>query len=142
MPNWILLDQTFRLTPWSLQEHADYVLGQYGKLITQDATKAQEYVDGYVKAEADFDQAYANQGEFLKRSCEEQGKPVQTLPDIVKIVWDPATRLAASVAAAVPVQQTVVAPTPDVTDIPVDPVVDVPVMPDTAIVDATEPATA
>ncbi len=103
MPNWTLLDSKFRLTPWSIQEHADYVLKQYGGLLTKSPQDAQAYVDGYLLAQADFEQAYANQSEFLIRSSQENGGNYQALPDLNLIDWDPARKMAALATATQPV---------------------------------------
>jgi hypothetical protein len=117
MPNFQVLSDTFRLTPWSLQEHADYVLQEYGKLLSRPDA-AQAYVDGYKDAEEKFDQAYANQQEFLNRTTMAVGAQPQVLPVIQRIDWDPVKRLAAITAATqAPVE---VAPTPAPTVAPVE----------------------
>ncbi len=93
MPDFHRLDQKFRLTPWSLKEHAGYVAGTYGSLLGQDAMKAAEYVEGYKKAEAAFDSAYELQRQLLRNSMHNEGEKPQELLDPVKMEWDPTKTL-------------------------------------------------
>ncbi len=90
MPNYPVLDQAFRLLPWSLVEHRGYVLGQYGAIKgTMGEEAAAEYLATYRKKEAEADAAYEVQRANLRNSSVATGTAPQELPDLVKIPWDP-----------------------------------------------------
>lgn len=97
-PNLKKLDDAFRLTPWSDVTHADFIAGNYGSLL-ENPERAEQYVDGYEKAEKRFDEAYEEQRKLLSEASKRSGESGQTLPDIEKIDWDPRKRFAKAVKA-------------------------------------------
>lgn len=95
MAHFPTLDKNFRLQPWAILEHSDYVAGQYGAYIGQgDKVKAESYLKRYREKEAEFDAAYAAQEEFIRNSQVQLGQKPQELSPFVKIEWDPQKRFA------------------------------------------------
>lgn len=93
MQDFSKIDKRLGLTPWSLQEHANYVASKYGSLL-QDPQIAEAYVTQYEKKEEEFDVAYELQKELLKNSSITAGGEPQKLPDIQKIDWNPRPKFA------------------------------------------------
>lgn len=89
MPNFLKLDKAFRLSPWNIQTHADYVAGQYGAMMAQSPEKAKAYLAAYRKKEEEFDAAYEEQCAAVKRSQTMLGQAPQELLPLVKIDWNP-----------------------------------------------------
>lgn len=96
MPDFNKLDTAYRLTPWTLQDHADYVAGRYGSLL-QDPKSAEKYLEGYLAAEKRFDESHDFQVKMLSESSKRAGEKPQELVKPTKIDWDPRKRFAAGV---------------------------------------------
>lgn len=95
MANLDVLDKQRRLTPWLEQSHADYVNGEYGRMLATTPEKAEAYVNDYRVREKEDKENRKRQLDFVRNQQKAQGlEPSEAGEEVKYLEWVPSIRLA------------------------------------------------